>query len=215
MPGPIARIVTREAVRLALTQQSEPSDVGWSRVRKLEPGTEITVTVRGSQAGKRTFVSADESGLTVLDLAHSTLPAAATRVLRDMASNHPGYLTGAETAEFVDRDVRVGPDGVFVADQRVADLAQIVEKTARTDVVEVRSESARRHPAAWGALIGAAVGAAVEGASIGGGCGSDGCYGNLLMALFAGIGAGAGAGIGAAIGAFRRKTQDDVIYRVP
>ena len=44
----------------------------WSRVRKLEPGREITVTIKDSQPVRRLFVSADDSVLTVLDLTHPT-----------------------------------------------------------------------------------------------------------------------------------------------
>jgi hypothetical protein len=47
----------------------------WSRVRGLEPGIEITVTIRDSQPIRRLFVSADNSVLTVLDLTHPASPA--------------------------------------------------------------------------------------------------------------------------------------------
>ena len=215
--GPIARAAKREAARLALASQADAADANWSRVRKLAPGTAITLTIRSAPAARRYLVSADESGIAVLNVADPTLPPAVRRVLLDTASNHSDYFAGAQNGGrfLLDNDVSLVSDGVFVAGQKVADLGLVVEKTARTDVVEVRGESARRHPAAWGALIGAAIGAGVEGVSIGAGCGSDGCYGNLLMALFAGIGAGAGAGIGAAIGASRHKTEDNVIYRAP
>src|SRR5207237_5316108 len=89
-----------------------------------------------------------------------SLPVAATEVLRDLASHNPGHFTDAQNGGtfLLDKNVRLGSEGVFLADQKIADLGQIVERTRRTDVVEIRRASARRHPAAWGALVGAGAG---------------------------------------------------------
>ena len=77
MDGPVAQAIAHEAVRLAADErtlslgpgsvrQATTSDSDWLRVRQLAPGTEIVVTVRGSQPGKRTFASANASELTVM-----------------------------------------------------------------------------------------------------------------------------------------------------
>ena len=63
--GPVARAVTREAVRLAADPQSEPAGSDWARVRSLVPGTEVIVTIRSTRLGKRYIVRADESELVV------------------------------------------------------------------------------------------------------------------------------------------------------
>ena len=145
------RPLTRAAMREALRARSD-----WSRVRKLAPGTEVVVTVRGSKPGKRSLVLADESDLTVLNLTVPTLPRAATRLLQNIASSHdPDVFVGTATSgRFVDQDVRVAPDGVFVAGRKVADLGQVVEHIARNNVAEIRKP--RRFP--WHTLIGASVG---------------------------------------------------------
>ena len=57
----------------------------------------------------------------------------------------------------MDQNVRVGPDGVFVAARKVADLGQIVERIARTDVAEVGSPVRTRGSTGW-AVSGAAAG---------------------------------------------------------
>ena len=57
----------------------------WSRLRKLAPGTELIVTIRGSLPGDRYAVAWDASALTVLNLAAPTLPAVAKDVLREVA----------------------------------------------------------------------------------------------------------------------------------
>ena len=160
--GPIARAIGRDTVPLSAVQHDEPTDI-WSQVHKLEPGTEITVTVRGSQAGKRNFVSADASGVTVLNLAEPALPVVAARVLHDLASKHPGYFIVAGTRRFADRQVRVGPDGVFFEDQKVAELGQIVERIAQRDVVEIAGRLPHLNALKKGAIIGASVGGGIGG----------------------------------------------------
>ena len=64
--GPLARAVTREAVRLAAVQSGgTPAESNWSRVRGLASGTDVVVTVQGSKPARRRMVQADESTLTV------------------------------------------------------------------------------------------------------------------------------------------------------
>jgi hypothetical protein len=134
-------------------------------VRKLTAGTEVVVTVQGSQPSKRYVVQADDSDLTVLNLTDPTLPRAARRALLDMASNQPEYFKGQKGA-FVDKEVRVGPDGVFVADRKVADLGQIVERIPRTDVSEIRSP----------VRTSGSVGSTVTGVAVGSGLGLVGFF---------------------------------------
>jgi hypothetical protein len=55
----------------------------------------------------------------------------------------------------LDNDVRLGPDGVFVANRKVADLGQVVERIVRSDVREIRTSMRTR-----GSIIGAVGGAA-------------------------------------------------------
>jgi hypothetical protein len=225
--GPLGRSVAREAIRLAAeasvsnsAQAATSSD--WSHVRKLEPGTEITVTVRGSQAGRRYFVSASESELTVLRVAD--LPARVTRVLREVASRHPEYLIGASQGGFIDREVRVAPDGVFVADQKVSDLGQIIGRVARPDVIEItakgldREKWVKRHPAKMGALIGLGLGFAIAAAKVQDPptCRLE-CYQQVVMLGLGGIGAGLGALVGASVGAAINPTvgAPGVVYSVP
>jgi len=228
--SPLAAAIKREAVRLtpeprlsgvnAVQRGDRTGRSDWSRVRKLAPGTEVTLFLRGSQYRKGHVVVAGESGLVVLNLTDPALPVSATHMLLDLATHHPEYFAETQTTGlFVDNAVRVGPDGVFVADQKVADLGQIVERIARSEVVEIRSESARGHPVAKGALIGAAAGigtafAVVASASPSGSCRDCGFYLAYFSLIFGGSGAGIGAGIGAIIGASTHDTEG-VIYRAP
>ena len=221
--GPLARAITREAVRLAtestsssVLQIAEPNS-NWSRASKLAPGTEIVVTVRTSQPGKRYFVQADESELTVLNLSNPTLPAAATRVLRDIASNHREYFERAEKGgTFLLDNVRLVPDGVFVADRKVADLGQIIEAIARNDVVEIRGAGTTRGGSVAGAVIGAGGGfllgavlaVNLEFKQCGGSCNDERALQVLSL-----VGLPIAGGV-LGYHAFGHKTQD-VIYHAP
>ena len=116
-----------------------PPESDWSRVGKLAPAREVVVTIRGAQPRNRYFVLTDQSGVTVLNLTGPTLPGAATRVLRDMAARHPESLAAIQQSGASRQDnVSVGRDGVFVANRKVAELGEVVQAIARSDVIEIR-----------------------------------------------------------------------------
>jgi hypothetical protein len=215
--GPLARAITRESVRLGLAPEGGSVDVEWSRVRRLEPVREITVTLRSSQAVERYFVSADDSGLTVLNLTDPALPAEAGRALREMASQHREYLEGAaKGGTFLLDNLRLASDGVFVADRKVADLQHVVETNARKEVAEIRIRQKGR--GVWGHLgplggyfVGAMSGGAVAGFTCQATLGRDRCDSGafLIGALMGGIAGGVYGFLAA-----NRETED-VIYRAP
>ena len=133
----------------------------WSRVSQLAPAAEVVVTIRGSQPRSRHFVAADELALIVLNLTLQALPPVSTRVLRDMASEHPEYFVAAQkSGTFAQEDVRIGRDGLFVADRRIADFEQVVERIARNEVSEIRGPVVARG-SVLGALLGGWLGFAV------------------------------------------------------
>lgn len=127
----------------------------WSRLRELAPGREVSVAVKGSPPGRRYFLAADAAGVVVLNLTDASLPAAAARVLRDLASRHAEQVAAVRTnASFQEGDVRLTRDGVFVADRKVADTGRVVETIARGDIVEIRGPVVAR-----GSVPGAVLGA--------------------------------------------------------
>jgi hypothetical protein len=224
---PLAEVAMREAARFAAAGEpwstgieidqrgGQSTESAWSRVRRLAPTTEIIVAVKGSPPAIRYFVAADEASLTVMNVTDPTLPPAAMRVLLDMASNRREYFTTRKGA-FVYKDVRVGPDDVFVAEQKVANLQHVIETSARTAVAEIKTRQKGR--GIWGHLgplggyfVGALSGGFVAGlacqAAVGGGRCDTGAF--LTGALVGGI-VGGGYGFGAA----NRETED-VIYRAP
>jgi hypothetical protein len=65
---------------IPLAAEQREADGAWSRVAQLPRGSEISVTVKDSPAARRFFISSDESGLTVLNLAQQAETIARTDV---------------------------------------------------------------------------------------------------------------------------------------
>jgi hypothetical protein len=130
----------------------------WTRVRLLVPPADIAVSTGRSRGAPRVFVMADDTGIVVLNLGGPTLPPSSTRMLRVMAVQHPEAFS--TPAEFVQDDVRVGRDGVFVGDRKVATFEEVVERIARGDVLEVDGPVVTRGSAA-GATLGGWLGFAI------------------------------------------------------
>jgi hypothetical protein len=217
-PGPIARAIAREAVRLTVDPGAGSVEGEWSRVRTLAPGTDIILTVQRSQPGERWVVRADEFGLTVLNVAIEPLPADVQEVLRGVAANHPEYFSAAQRgATFVlEKRVRLARDGVHVGNQKVADIGQIVISLARHDVVEIKTRERGR--GAWGQmgpLGGYFVGAMSGGLVVGFACRATAERDRCDSGAF-GIGALIGGIVGGVHGfrAASRETEE-IIYRAP
>ena len=126
----------------------------WSRVAELAPAAEVAVTARGSQPRTRHFVAADEVALIVLNLAHPALSPESRSVLRDMASRNPEHFVAVQKSGAIAQDdVRIGRDGLFVANSRIANLDEVVESITRNDVSEIRGPVIAR-----GSIVGAVLG---------------------------------------------------------
>jgi hypothetical protein len=217
-PGPIARAVAWEAVQLTGDRQAASTDIEWSRVRKLAPGSEIILTIKGSPPGDRYVVRADGSDLTVSNVAYPGLPAAAKDVLRGVAADHPEYFLTAQRGGTIvlEKSLRLGRDGVFASDRKVADIGQVVETIARNDVADIRAR--RKGRGVWGFLgplggyfVGAMSGGYVAGFACQAAAGPDRCdTGAFLTGMVVGGIVGGGYGIRAA----NRETED-VIYHAP
>ncbi len=215
--GSLARAISREGVRLALAPQGGSADAEWARVRTLQQGRAITVTSRGSQSATRYFLSADDSGLTVLNLTDPTIPAAAARTLRELASRHGEYLEGAATGRtFLLDNLRLESARVFVGNRKVADLNDLIETRARQDVAEVATRQKGRgvwgHLGALGGLFaGGMTGGYVAGFACQPAIGRERCDSGAFLAGML------GGGIAGAMHGFRaaNRETEDVIYRAP
>lgn len=111
-------------------------DVQWKRVERLDPGARITVTVDGGAPSERYFVQLGDSEIVVLNLTAADLP---KRQLIEMAKDNPAWMAGTAKTTYKDNNLRVGPDGVFVKDKKVADLNAVVEHIPRAKVTAIKA----------------------------------------------------------------------------
>jgi hypothetical protein len=102
---------------------------------RFEPATKVMVTIQGSDAVERYFVHLDEDALTVLNLNAPGLP---TRHLLGMAAERPEWMAATWKTIYKDGSLQVGPDGVFVKNRKLANLAQVVERIPRARIVSLK-----------------------------------------------------------------------------
>ena len=107
----------------------------WKRVERFDPGTRVKISVDGGAPAERYFVRLNEKVVVVLNLTAPELP---KRQLRNMAMDNPTWMANASTATYRDNGVRVGPDGVFVKDKKIAELSQVVEWIPRSKVTSIQ-----------------------------------------------------------------------------
>ncbi len=142
--------------QLRITSGAAPPEAAdWSRVRALPPATPVWVTVRGSEPCAYWMVQSDAASLIVLNLAEQVVPTPAARVLLTMAKDHPDWFASRSQGGAFERErVRIGRDGLFVADRHVAEFAHIVQSITRDTIIEIRGPVVAR-----GSVLGAVVGA--------------------------------------------------------
>jgi hypothetical protein len=139
-------------------RENEPTFSDWSRVRELDASTEIAISVRQAPPVTRYFVTADEARMIVLNLSSPDLPSAASRRLRDLSVRRPDvFATLATTGGVAQDDVRLGRDGLFLANRKLAEFGQVVEDIPRADVTEIRGPVVARGSVS-GAILGGWVG---------------------------------------------------------
>jgi hypothetical protein len=211
--GPLKRTVlaTLAAERATSSPPSEKARTDWAAVRRLRPGSDIIVTIRGVPAATRRLLSVDEDELVLFDSSDPGLPNDARRTLNEVAADRPSLLLTARADELqLPRHVRATPAGIFVEQQRVAGLAGVIKVVPRGQVADVRVR--RNHVGTHsrrGFLIGAAIGAGI-GVAIGASSSED----TLPLMGFGALGGGVwGLEIGTVIGILAPRSPD-VIYHV-
>jgi hypothetical protein len=106
----------------------------WKRVERLDPGTRVKIAVVGGAPAERYFVQLNNANVVVLNLSAPDLP---KRQLLNMAIDNPAWIAGTGKTTYRDNNLRVGPDGVFVKDKKVAELNQVVEWIPRAKVTAI------------------------------------------------------------------------------
>jgi len=159
----IAAVRSAPAAQQFVGDQDRNRVSDWSRVQQLQPGTEATLTLTGSPAAKVRLLVASDDAVFVLRPGGPKVPDRVSRALVGVGSQWPAVFSGGVAYSLAD-GVRVADGGVFDGNRRVADLAQVVQRTPREDVREIRVAGKRKGNkllAAVGAGAGLLVGAYV------------------------------------------------------
>jgi hypothetical protein len=107
----------------------------WKRVQRLDPGARVKITLEGAAPVERYFVQVNDTKLIVLNLSAPDLP---KRQLLNMAIDNPSWIAGTSQTTYRDNSLRIGPDGLFVKNKKVAELNQVVEWIPREKVAAVQ-----------------------------------------------------------------------------
>lgn len=201
---------------VAHCQGSDTSDNAarsdWRKVVAIKATTTIRLIVVGDAPAEREFVSANDAGMTVVNLSLPSLPGRVKRVLKDTATKNPERFDPAHAPLEVGDDFRMSPDGVFLSGRRVAATEDVVIRIPRDRVVEVsRKRMSAFEARVWtngaGWLLGLVAGWGIGKAA----GGSEGA------AIGGAIGTGAGIVAGLWRGGWRGRSANvkAIIYRAP
>ena len=145
-PVSVAAAVLMGSMPLAAQNST---DVEWRRAATVQPGQAITLRTRNHERVDRYILSVGDSRITVLNLSDPGLPRRVTNALLEIASEHPEFFESAfKGATSVVDNLRLSPAGVFLNNQKVADLQRLVEIVARTEVDEIAT--LRKGRGFWG-----------------------------------------------------------------
>jgi hypothetical protein len=116
--------------------------ITWKNVQQLKPGTEIVLTVTGGQPTTVRLLFADDTVLMTRKTL-PTLPGRVEKFLIGVGPAWPGIVRAG--ASYTAESLRVTRDGIFDGDQKLADLADVLQQTPPEEVVGI-SEGPRGHP---------------------------------------------------------------------
>lgn len=179
-PSPVSRsIASAIAAHRFAGAQDRDNVPDWSRVERLQPGTEITLTVAGSPAAKVRLLVASDAAVFVLTPGGPKLPDRVSRALLGIGGQWPGVFSDGVAYSQTD-GVRVAEGGIFDGNRRVADLAEVVRRAPRGDVTEIRVPGRRKGNkmlaavgAGGGFLLGASIGFGLAFKDCGASCGDE------------------------------------------
>jgi hypothetical protein len=136
---PLRDSIAREATLLAGQTANAPrATAQWSRVRSLQPGERILVTLSAGPTLQRSFLAADDATITLLNDSNPALPEETGRDLRRLAATRPRSLLIIPMGGTLRLDrLRIDPRGAFLDGNRIGDVSIIVELHSQDEIVEI------------------------------------------------------------------------------
>jgi hypothetical protein len=119
----------------ASAAQSMGKPIEWQQVQTLKPGTEIVVRLARGGYRKVRLLFADDKVLITMKLDAPRLSGRVEKLLYGVGAGWPGVVEGAGSYE--DHRLRVSRDGIFDGDKKLADLADVIQRSPRADVREI------------------------------------------------------------------------------
>jgi hypothetical protein len=154
--SPFRDSIAREAALLAgQTAKAPGATAQWSRVRSLQPGERIHVTLSAGPTLQRSFLAADDATITLLNDSNPALPEETGRDLRRLAATRPRSLLIIAMGGTLRLDrLRIDPRGAFLDGNRIGDVSIIVEFHSRDEIVEIALAEWRAPKRFWQYLLG-------------------------------------------------------------
>jgi hypothetical protein len=124
--------------------------LSWGDLQNVRPGTELRV----KDHGDRVFVAVDESALYLLNLLNPQLPRNVKSSLKEWVKEHPDTLPALKrgaTVTGLAHNVRIGSEGLFVGDQKIAELSAVFQTLPRTELSQDAIAIKQSKKLSWGA----------------------------------------------------------------
>ena len=154
--SPFRDSIAREAALLAgQTAKAPAATAQWSRVRSLQPGERIHVTLSAGPTFKRSFLAADNATITLLNDSNPALPEETGRDLRRLAATNPRALLIIAMGGTLRLDrLRIDPRGAFLDGNRIGEVSIIVEFHGQDEIEEIALAEWRAPKRFWQYLLG-------------------------------------------------------------
>ena len=213
--GPIHRTIAYETARLALEQRQNHSDSDLRRAVALAAGKHASVTDREGRVRTGYVTTAGDASLIVVHADGAPIPAGALRTLKTLAAQHTesfSDLRRSGSVYVLGDGARIEAEGVFVGDQKVAELEAVVTRIARADVGKIAITEYRSSAgwvgaaAAGGVFAGLLTSLALADQQCGGSCNDE------IALMWTGL---VGFPVASGYGAYRatRHEVERVLYR--
>lgn len=214
----VASASAREFIPPLPAPGQAPGD--WAGVRRLAAGTEVVVTAVNAVGGTYEVLDSDDASLTVLNAAGLAASGHGSKI-RPLATREPQALARvAQGDSIISGDLRIAPEGVFVAGRKIGNLQQFLVRVPKADVLAISRVRGGTGPRVGAGAIGGFfgfMGGAFLGGMVGGTIGQAAGVdpSNLSPMFFGLLGGGVTGGYFGYRAAAGPRVEETLIYQAP